>query len=93
MIRSYIMTWTVKSWREQVDKWKKLAEEEKYKILTLKGHTVTLVEYFMKQDQFIVTFDNGLKLTALDGEYGDNAFSFVSDNEYTQLKEHNNVES
>lgn len=28
---------------------------------------------------YILIFENGLQLTAIDGEYGDNAFSFVEE--------------
>jgi len=44
------------------------------------------VNRFTFQDCFIIHFDNGLKLSAMDGEYADNAFCFIPKTEYEKMK-------
>lgn len=52
-------------------------QEEIDGMMKLLGAKVREVFIDTDKDTYILTFDNGLKLTAEDGEYGDNAFSFV----------------
>ena len=40
---------------------------------------------------YFIIFENGKILTAQDGEYGDNAFSFVSQNSYDEVKNKINI--
>ncbi len=54
------------------------------KLNSLVKSKVIRVEEVKESDTFVIVFSNGLQLTAEDGEYGDNAFSFV-DKEVTNV--------
>ena len=51
------------------------------RLRSLIGQEITHIEAFNNNDLdsgFILTFEDGAKLTAQDGEYGDNAFKFLN---------------
>jgi len=54
-------------------------DENDYRIPTLVGRTVIKTEQFATdwESGWKIFFSDGSILTALDGEYGDDAFSFV----------------
>jgi len=49
------------------------------RLYSLIDSKVTGVIEVKETNTFILVFDNGLQLTAEDGEYGDNAFDFVEE--------------
>ena len=51
------------------------------KLESLLNSKVVAIHENKDKDTFILTFDNGLRLTAEDGEYGDNAFVFLDEGE------------
>ena len=62
------------------------------KLKSLIGRYVKKVEefgvepYSTSLSGFFITFDDGLVLGAMDGEYGDNAFEFIDKEKYEKYK-------
>lgn len=59
-------------------------EDNKIKIPGLVGKTVVEVIHFSNgpfSEGWILTFDDGSRLTATDGEYGDDSFRFLKEGE------------
>jgi len=52
------------------------------------GKTVTAVEHYgsTMNEGFIISFSDGNFLTAQDGEYGDNAFEFLTREEVEEIR-------
>lgn len=62
-------------------------DEEKLKLLI--GATIKKIEHYREgnmNEGYFVIFDNGLILTAQDGEYGDNTLEFVANKKYKNIK-------
>lgn len=83
-----MVIWLSKEKRELEERNRKLREEHNRKMMELVGVTITKVEpYDHHQDYkhslsgtsgFLLQLSNGQVLTANDGEYGDDAFSFIN---------------
>lgn len=66
--------------------------EIKEELKELIGKKIISIEEFdnsAHDNGFFIIFDNGKILTAQDGEFGDNAFNFVSEEEYKKSNKKN----